>query len=143
MVKFAYSIEDDENTFEQYYDEPDSVAYGDCCQEAKDMFMEIVKEQLVGASLDNGQKIITALNVYQIPCKDFAELLEKLKGITGSGDVVVAVNNVSSRYFRLDKLPTRMLPAIAEVIKRASVEALTVLRDCRSMKKSWEILRRI
>ena len=103
--------------------------------------MEIVKQQLAGASLDNGQKVITTLNVFQIPCKDYAELLEKLKGVKGSEDVVVAVNNISSRYFRLDKLPTRMLPAIAEVIKRASVEALKVLRDCKSMKKSWEIIK--
>lgn len=141
-MKFAYSMEDDENRFEQYYDEPNAVAYGDCCAEAKDKFMQVVKEQLTGASTDVGQRVINALNVYQIPCKDFAELLEKLKDIRGSGDVVVAVNNVSSRYFRLDKLPTSMLPAMAEVIKRASVESLTVLKDCRSMKKSWEILRR-
>lgn len=141
MVKFA-SVEDEENWFEQYYDQPDTVAYGDCCEEAKDKFMEVVKKQLAGASTDVGQRVINALNVYQIPCKDFAELLEKLKGITGSGDVVVAVNNVSSRYFRLDKLPTKMLPTIAEVIKRASVESLTVLRNCRSMKKSWGIIRR-
>lgn len=134
-------LEDDFNTFEQYIQQDEARAYGDCCQESKDTFMEIVKQQLAGASLDNGQKVITTLNVFQIPCKDYAELLEKLKGVKGSEDVVVAVNNISSRYFRLDKLPTRMLPAIAEVIKRASVEALKVLRDCKSMKKSWKIIK--
>jgi hypothetical protein len=141
--QFAYSMEDDQNVFEQYYDEPDTVAYGDCCEEAKDKFMEVVKEEMQrGVSLKDGEMIIQALNVYKIPCKDFAELLEKLSSMTGGRDAVVQVNNISSRYFRIDKLPTRMLSGIANLIKRAAVEASTTYRNCRAMKKSWDILRR-
>jgi len=141
--QFAYSIEDDENRFEQYYDEPDTVAYGDCCEEAKDRFMEVVKKELAGGvNLKDGEMIIQALNVYQLNCKDFIELLDKLKSMTGGRDAVTEVNNIASRYFRIEKLPTRMLLGIANLIKRAAVEASTEYKNCRAMKKSWDILRR-
>ena len=137
------SLENDENKFEQFYDEPDTVAYGDCCEEAKDRFMQMVKEEMQrGVSPKDGEMIIQALNVYKIPCKDFAELLEKLTSMTGGSDAVVQVNNISSRYFRIDKLPTRMLSGIANLIKRAAVEASTTYRNCKAMKKSWDIIRR-
>jgi len=139
----AYSLENDENKFEQFYDEPDTVAYGDCCEEEKDRFMKMVKEEMQrGVSSKDGEMIIQALNVYKIPCKDFAELLEKLSSMTGGSDAVVQVNNISSRYFRIDKLPTRMLSGIANLIKRAAVEASTTYRNCKAMKKSWDIIRR-
>ena len=129
---YTLRVEDDENVFESF--QPMSmptITSGNSCEVAKDAFMNSIKNQLAGANMQAGENVINMLNVYPLQCKDFSEMLNQLKL---KGRTVPQVNQIAGRYFRIDKLPTRMLSPIATAIKVATVAALESVM----VEKTWK-----
>ena len=129
---YTIRVEDDENVFESYQRMPTPMLTGgNSCEVAKDAFMNSIKNQLSGANMQVGENVINMLNVYPLQCKDFSEMLNQLRL---KGKTVPQVNQIAGRYFRIDKLPTRMLSPIATAIKVATVAALESVM----VEKAWK-----
>ena len=75
--------------------------------------------------------VINTLNVYPLQCSDFSEMLNELRM---KGKNTPQVNQIAGRYFRIDKLPTRVLSPIANAIKVATVAALESVM----VEKAWK-----
>jgi len=127
---YTLRIEDDENVFESFQPMTTPTITGNNCEVAKDAFMNSIKNQLKGASMQSGETVINMLNVYSLQCKDFSEMLNELRM---KGKSTPTVNQIAGRYFRIDRLPTKMLSPIATAIKVATVAALKSVM----VEKAW------
>jgi len=127
---YTLRIEDDENIFESFQPMTTPTITGNNCEVAKDAFMNSIKNQLKGSSMQAGETVINMLNVYSLQCKDFNEMLNELRM---KGKSTPTVNQIAGRYFRIDRLPTKMLSPIATAIKVATVAALESVR----VEKAW------
>ena len=147
--EMLYTEEDDKNTLE-VFSEPISPNrnVGDCCQIAKDTWMETVNRLIGGINNSRAQELETILNPSNLDCRSFYNLLKELRLLSTTSDVIGNTNNVVGRYMRLNKVTTSLLGSVANVAKSAGVEALTAWVKCKEMKgdepdEEWQnVLRR-
>jgi len=131
--ELRYTNEDDENVFQQYDTISPNRNVGDCCQMAKDEWVQTLNMSIQGVNNSRKQEIVEILDPSALDCRSFYNLLKELKLVrwnNTSGDVISSTNSIVGRYFRLEKVTTSLLSSIATVAKVAGVKALTSWIQC-------------
>ena len=128
-------IDDPEFSYQEFNPVKIDSTAGDCCALAKEVWDKLVKEYLSDHRNMRANDIIESLSVNHLDCKTFFEMLTTLSKVVGSGDVIVSINNILSKYLRLNKVPTSLFSLTANAAKYAAIEALTEWRRCLEKNK--------
>jgi len=131
MVSVGYTDDGGQTQYLEQLKPPPEDAE-DCCQVAKDVFNESVRN--ISKKYHNRitETMPDIININNLNCDDFLKMLRSLFNIKGSGDndMITATTQAVGRYIRLDKIPTSYFGAFANIVKQSGALALEAWNKC-------------
>lgn len=132
MPSIHYSEDGGNNQFIQQLKNPNADNIDDCCQVAKDVFNERVISLINETGTGRQKEVLPDLiTIDNLSCDDFLRMLKSLTAIsTSTGDLITSTTQAAGRFMRLDKIPTSMFTAFANIVKQAGAEAHEAWLKC-------------